>query len=115
MMIPLFKVNEIKEGTAKGFEVNSTYLFAVKKDEQLHLYYNRCPHLGTPLEWEEDRFLDDDGALIRCATHGALFEIDNGKCLVGPCKGKALHAIEFEIREGALMIDESRLKQPMAF
>ena len=114
-MITLCRTEEIGEGTSKGFEVNGTFLFAVKKDEQLHLYYNRCPHLGTPLEWEEDRFLDDDGAFIRCATHGALFEIGNGQCLVGPCKGKALHAIEFEIREGALMIEESSLKQPMAF
>ena len=61
-MITLCRTEEIGEGTSKGFEVNGTFLFAVKKDEQLHLYYNRCPHLGTPLEWEEDRFLDDDGA-----------------------------------------------------
>ena len=114
-MITLCRTEEIEEGTSKGFEVNGTFLFAVKKDEQLHLYYNRCPHLGTPLEWEEDRFLDDDGALIRCTTHGALFEIGNGQCLVGPCEGKALHAIEFVIREGAVMIEESSLKQPMAF
>tara|TARA_S200000501_G_C20697714_1_gene688086 strand:- start:641 stop:985 length:345 start_codon:yes stop_codon:yes gene_type:complete len=114
-MITLCKTEGIKEGTSKGFEVNGTFLFAVKKDEQLHLYHNRCPHLGTPLEWEEDRFLEDDGALIRCATHGALFEIDNGLCLVGPCKGKTLHAIAFEIQEGELVIDESRLKHPMAF
>ena len=109
------KTEEIKEGTSKGFAVSGTLLFAVKKDEQLHLFHNRCPHLGTPLEWEEDRFLEDDGALIRCATHGALFEIDNGQCVVGPCTGKALHAIAFEIQEGELVIDESRLKQSMAF
>ena len=114
-MIKLCKTEEVKEGTSKGFEVNGTLLFAVNKAEQLHLYHNRCPHLGTPLEWEEDRFLEDDGALIRCANHGALFEIDNGQCLVGPCKGKALHAIAFEIQEGELVIDESRLKQRMAF
>ena len=114
-MITLCKTEGIKEGTSKGFEVNGTFLFAVKKDEQLHLYHNRCPHLGTPLEWEEDQFLEDDGALIRCATHGALFAIYNGQCLVGPCKGKTLHAIAFEIQEGELVIDESRLKQPMAF
>ena len=114
-MITLCKTEDVKEGNSKGFDVNGTFLFAVKKDKQLHLYHNRCPHLGTPLEWEEDRFLEGDGALIRCATHGALFEIDSGQCLVGPCKGKALHAIAFEIQEGELVIDESRLKQPMAF
>ena len=64
-MITLCKTEDVKEGTSKGFDVNGTLLFAVKKDEQLHLYHNRCPHLGNPLEWEEDRFLKDDGALIR--------------------------------------------------
>ena len=114
-MITLCKTEDVKEGTSKGFDVNGTLLFAVKKDEQLHLYHNRCPHLGTPLEWEEDQFLEDDGALIRCSTHGALFEIGNGQCLVGPCKGKALHAIAFEIQEGELVIDEQRLKRSMVF
>ena len=114
-MITLCKTDEIEEGTSKGFEVNGTFLFAVKRGDQLHIYYNRCPHLGIPLEWEEHRFLDEDGALIRCSTHGALFEINNGQCLAGPCTGKALRAIEFEIQGGDIEIDESRLKKPMAF
>ena len=114
-MITLCKTDEIEEGSSKGFEVNGTFLFAVKRDDQLHLYYNRCPHLGIPLEWEEHRFLDEDGALIRCSTHGALFEINNGQCLVGPCTGKALYAVEFEIQGRDVEIDESRLKQPVAF
>ena len=70
-MISLLAIDVIEEGTSKGIEVNGAYLFAVKKDDQLVLYYNRCPHLGTPLEWEEDRFLDADDALIQCSTHGA--------------------------------------------
>jgi nitrite reductase/ring-hydroxylating ferredoxin subunit len=112
-MISLLAIDEIEEGTSKGIEVSGASLFAVKKDDQLVLYYNRCPHLGTPLEWEEDRFLDADGALIQCSTHGALFQIEDGYCLVGPCKGKSLHAMPFEIMGGMIMIDEDQLKTPM--
>ena len=112
-MISLLAIDGIEEGTSKGIEVSGAYLFAVKKDDQLVLYYNRCPHLGTPLEWEEDRFLDADGALIQCSTHGALFQIEDGYCLVGPCKGKSLHAMPFEIEGGMIMIDEAQLKTPM--
>ena len=112
-MISLLAIDEIEEGTSKGIEVNGAFLFAVKKDDQLFLYYNRCPHLGTPLEWEEDRFLDADGALIQCSTHGALFQIEDGYCLVGPCKGKSLHAMPFEVENGMMMIDEAKLKTPM--
>jgi nitrite reductase/ring-hydroxylating ferredoxin subunit len=112
-MISLLAIDDIEEGTSKGIEVKGAYLFAVKKDDQLVLYYNRCPHLGTPLEWEEDRFLDADGALIQCSTHGALFQIEDGYCLVGPCKGKSLHAMPFKVVDGMVMIDDAQLKTPM--
>lgn len=106
-MITLCHVDDIEEGAAKGFEVANKYLFAVKKDGQLFLYYNYCPHLGTPLEWQEDQFLDSDGALIQCSTHGALFLIDSGQCILGPCKGKQLKAIPFVLGNGFMMIEES--------
>jgi len=105
-MINLFCVDDLEEGTSKGLEVGNQYFFAVKKDDQVFLYRNSCPHLGTPLEWEEDRFLDSDGALIQCSTHGALFLIEDGLCIAGPCKGKSLHAVPFEIENNMIMITE---------
>jgi nitrite reductase/ring-hydroxylating ferredoxin subunit len=106
-MIKLINVNDLDEDSSKGFELNNQYLFAVRKDGEFFLYWNRCPHLGTPLEWEEDRFLDSDGALIQCSTHWALFQIDSGLCLVGPCKGKSLQAIPFVIEEGMISVEEA--------
>jgi nitrite reductase/ring-hydroxylating ferredoxin subunit len=44
-----------------------------------------CPHLGIPLNWAPERFLDLDGTLIQCSSHGALFQIDSGECIAGPC------------------------------
>lgn len=108
-MISLCHVDDIEEGTSKGFEVLNKYLFAVKKDDRMFLYYNYCPHLGTPLEWQEDRFLDSDGALIQCSTHGALFLIESGQCILGPCKGKRLKAIPFILGNGFMMIEESEV------
>lgn len=108
-MITLCHVNDIEEGASKGFEVLNKYLFAVKKDDRLFVYYNYCPHLGTPLEWQEDRFLDSDGALIQCSTHGALFVIENGRCILGPCKGKRLKAIPFLIGNGFVMVEENEI------
>ena len=112
-MISLLAVDNIEEGTSRGLEVNNLYLFAVKKDDQISLYFNRCPHLGTPLEWEEDRFLDADAALIQCSTHGALFRIEDGRCLAGPCKGKYLQAVPFIIDEGIIMVEDKHLRPPL--
>jgi len=111
-MISLLAVDDIEEGTSRGLEVNNLYLFVVKKDEQITLYFNRCPHLGTPLEWEEDRFLDADGALIQCSTHGALFRIEDGRCLAGPCKGKYLQTVPFIIDKGIIMVEDRHLRPP---
>ncbi|MCH7671315.1 MAG: Rieske 2Fe-2S domain-containing protein [Proteobacteria bacterium] len=111
-MISLLAVDDIEEGTSKGLEVHNLYLFVVKKDQQITLYFNRCPHLGTPLEWEEDRFLDADGALIQCSTHGALFRIEDGQCLAGPCKGKYLQAVPFIIEQGIIMVEDRHLRPP---
>ena len=111
-MISLLAVDDIEEGTSRGLEVNNLYLFAVKKDDQISLYFNRCPHLGTPLEWEEDRFLDADAALIQCSTHGALFRIEDGRCLAGPCKGKYIQAVTFNIDEGIIMVEDKHLRPP---
>lgn len=111
-MISLLAIDDIEEGTSRGLEVRNLYLFVVKKDQQITLYFNRCPHLGTPLEWEEDRFLDADGALIQCSTHGALFRIEDGQCLAGPCKGKYLQAVPFIIEQGIIMVEDRHLRPP---
>ena len=55
-MINILDSSELEEGKSVGIEVDHQHLFAVRKDDQLFLYWNRCPHLGTPLEWEENHF-----------------------------------------------------------
>lgn len=103
-MICVGSETDIEEGRSRGLESDGIFLFAVKRDGRVYLYQNRCPHLGTPLEWEEDQFLDADGALIQCATHGALFEIESGRCLAGPCKGQYLQAVPYVLDNGLMMV-----------
>lgn len=101
--------SEIGEGEARGFELHNKYIFAVKKDGRLYVYYNYCPHLGTPLEWQEHQFLDNSGTLIQCSTHGALFRMEDGHCLAGPCKGKNLKTIRHTIGNGFLAVDSQQV------
>lgn len=82
------------EGKSIGFNVDALKVLAVRRAGQVYVYANRCPHRGVPLEWQADEFLDASASLIQCATHGALFLIENGECVAGPCEGKSLRAIE---------------------
>ena len=41
---------------------------------------------------------------ILCATHGALFRIEDGHCLAGPCKGKGLTAVAVAVAGGEVRL-----------
>jgi nitrite reductase/ring-hydroxylating ferredoxin subunit len=92
-MLRLCAPDELAEGQSRGFEVAGEKLFAVRKNGQLYAYRNRCPHRGIALEWLPDQFLDASASLIQCATHGALFLIESGECVAGPCAGQSLQTL----------------------
>jgi nitrite reductase/ring-hydroxylating ferredoxin subunit len=96
--------DEIAEGKSKGFQLNETFLFAVKKRSQIYIYQNSCPHLGIQLEWQPDEFLDIDASMIQCSSHGALFRIEDGMCLLGPCLGQSLIPVEFRINNAMIEV-----------
>lgn len=101
-MIKLCSTNEIAESASKGFLVEGKHLFAVKKQGEIFVYANHCPHLGIQLEFMPDQFLDMEGRLIQCAMHGALFRIEDGYCISGPCVDQSLQAISFEVKDDVI-------------
>ena len=96
----LCRLDDIEDGQAKGFTLGQRLeagqgleareIFVVREGARVFGYVNSCPHLGTPLDWQGDRFISLDSGLIMCATHGALFEIADGFCVDGPCVGENL-------------------------
>lgn len=81
------------EGQSVSLKAQGLSLFAIRKQGKVYVYKNRCPHRGVPLNWQPDAFLDDSESLIRCASHGALFTIEEGQCVAGPCEGKELESV----------------------
>lgn len=98
----LCKISELPENASKGFELDEGSVFVVCRDGGYYAYRNSCPHLGVELNWLEDQFLDSDNALIQCATHGALFIIESGECVAGPCLGASLQALDVRVIEDEL-------------
>jgi nitrite reductase/ring-hydroxylating ferredoxin subunit len=92
--IPLCSLNDLEEGHSIEMVVQDRPLFAVRKANAIYAYWNICPHRGSPLNWSPNQFLSIDQQTIQCAFHGALFEIDSGLCILGPCSGDYLRAIE---------------------
>ena len=79
-------------------------IFIVKKTKIIFVYENSCPHTLGPLDWTPDNFLDTDKNYIMCANHGALFQIEDGLCVYGPCKEQALCALPFTIKNGVIYL-----------
>lgn len=100
----LCELDAIQEDQSKGFELDGQALFAVRKDGIIYVYQNQCPHLSIQLEFTADQFLDSENYFIQCSTHGALFEIDSGNCVSGPCVGDRLTPIESKIENNQIFV-----------
>jgi nitrite reductase/ring-hydroxylating ferredoxin subunit len=52
----------------------------------------------------ENEFFDEDNKFIVCATHGALYQPQSGVCVAGPCNGKNLIAMPYEIANDFIVV-----------
>ncbi|MDP5009543.1 MAG: Rieske (2Fe-2S) protein [Glaciimonas sp.] len=73
--------------------------FVVRYDNKVHAYLNRCAHIPQELDWNEGDFFESSGLYIMCATHGAVYNPDDGKCVGGPCRGASLRKLVVEERD----------------
>ncbi len=54
-------------------------------------YLNLCPHSGGRLSAPgEPAPVSRDGRHLICTLHGAMFRIEDGLCVAGPCEGRYL-------------------------
>lgn len=105
----LCRADEIGEGRARGFLIGEGVarrdVIVMRHRGDLRVFANSCPHQGTPLETFPDKFLNEDGTLFVCSTHGARFRVEDGLCVSGPCESKALRAVPFEVCDGVIYVE----------
>lgn len=105
---PLCRLDELPDPGSRGFRIAAPggplEMFVVRRGETVRGYVNRCPHTGLGLDIMPHRFLDADGVLIVCATHGALFRIEDGFCVAGPCAGDCLQPVAVQVRGGQVVL-----------
>lgn len=88
--------------------------FLVRYDYQVFAYLNRCGHIAVQLDYMPGEFFSDDGETLICATHGAEYAPDTGKCLGGPCYGVGLEPLKIKQSDGQIYLDDEayRLSEP---
>lgn len=61
--------------------------FAVRYQGRVYAYLNRCSHVPMEMDYQPNQFFDMSGHWLMCATHGATYAPQTGRCLMGPCRG----------------------------
>ncbi|MBB4953636.1 nitrite reductase/ring-hydroxylating ferredoxin subunit [Agrobacterium vitis] len=112
MTMPLCHVSDIAEGEAKGFLPSPSArrkIIVLKRNGRLHGWLDSCPHFagGTPMAWKSNAYLNGDGTHLACHSHGALFEMETGECVLGPCLGQSLTRVNLQVTDaGDVVITE---------
>jgi nitrite reductase/ring-hydroxylating ferredoxin subunit len=103
-------LHELADPGARGFTMGRGDWplrgFVVRRGGLVRAYVNHCPHAGFPLNWNPHAFLAPAAPLILCSMHGALFDMESGLCVAGPCEGLGLRALPVRVERGYVMLEE---------
>ena len=117
--IELCASGELAEGgLAVSFDVviegEHCRAFAIRFEGRAHAYLNRCTHVAMELDWQPNRFFDDTGQWLLCASHGAVYAPDTGEGVAAPCQG-GLVKIELTEADGVVWWHPTQHLQPLSF
>lgn len=103
--VPKKKVGEL---SAYSFEVKIRGKiikgFVTSKGGQFFAYQNLCMHLPVTLDLNDSKFFTHDKQHLQCHMHGAMYEVETGYCVAGPCQGSRLRALEFKDDGAKLLV-----------
>lgn len=105
--VALAPLTAVADGAARNFVLQMRagrfHGFVVRRGEHVAGYVDRCPHMGVPLAQRLDDYLTPGGDRIACSWHGAIFEIDDGRCVGGPCVGARLAPWPVTVADGMIV------------
>ena len=97
----------IADGSARNFVLQMRagrfHGFVVRRGDHVVGYVDRCPHMGLPLAQTLDDYLTPDRTLIACSWHSAMFRIEDGMCVGGPCPGQRLTPWPVTVADGTII------------
>lgn len=116
--IVLAHLNDIPEAGAMEWKCEVPELISIllfKLNDQVFAYRNTCPHQGRPLglgrsgPGGNQRFYFDAEQRLVCPHHGALFQMDSGECVAGPCRGGFLKSLAIRVENEQVILNKDLL------
>ena len=106
----LCRLDDVADGGSARFTARvdgqPRSVMVIRQGEQAFVYVNSCPHTEAPLDFTPGKFLNLEGTHILCTNHSALFRIEDGHCVSGPCVGDSLQALDATVEDGAVWVAE---------
>ena len=104
----LARLEQLEDGGFAEAEVmldgDAESLILYRDGGDVRAWLNVCPHAGRRLDWAPGKFLRSKEGWLVCAAHGASFELTEGTCVAGPCRGDRLRDVAVELRDGAVWL-----------
>lgn len=75
-----------------------------RRGDRVQAWLNICPHAGRRLDWSPGQFLVSKAGHLVCAAHGASFELEQGLCVEGPCRGESLRGVAVRVDNGDVLL-----------
>ena len=107
MSFRLCALSELEENVGRSFRSPAGEVILVLRDAQIYAWQNICPHLGIKLEFNPDEFMDCEQHYLLCSNHGALFQVEDGRCVAGPCQGESLLSVPISIVSGEIRLADT--------
>ena len=86
-------------------------ILITRKGSNYYGFENACPHQGHRLDAKPGQFMDDGGNFLTCGHHRAQFDMDSGRCFIGPCQGQSLKPIELVVDDGDVCVAGVKLAE----
>jgi nitrite reductase/ring-hydroxylating ferredoxin subunit len=105
---PLAVVDNLPDGGLLEVEAEidgvAESLILHRDGDRVRAWLNICPHAGRRLDWAPGKFLLSKEGLLVCAAHGASFELREGVCVGGPCRGDSLRTVAVAVAGGEVRL-----------
>ncbi len=106
---PLASLDDLPDGGLLEVEAevegNAQSLILHRDGDSVRAWLNICPHAGRRLDWTPGKFLQSKDGLLVCAVHGASFDLRDGVCVAGACRGESLKQVAVMMDYGKVWID----------
>jgi len=104
----LARVEQLPDGgfleVEASLDGDAESLVLYREGGAVRAWLNVCPHAGRRLDWAPGQFLKSAQGQLVCAAHGAAFELVNGDCVSGPCRGDRLRAVAVVVEDGEVRL-----------